>query len=63
MINLVAASYSLDTFFTSNQYFPENKTLSTLWRKTTQIRNASVHNNKLLTKEEKDSSSFQSFMF
>lgn len=44
MINFVAASYSLDTLFTSNQDFPENKTPSTWLRKTTQIENASDHN-------------------
>lgn len=63
VINVVAASYSLGTWVTSNQYFPENKTLSTLLRKTTPIRNPSVHKNKSPTKEEKYLSSSQSFIF
>lgn len=33
MINFVAASYSPDTLFTSNQYFPENKTFQHRWKK------------------------------
>lgn len=58
----VAASYSLDTFVTSSQYFPESKPLSTLLRKTTQARNASVPKNRSPTKEEKCLSSSQRFM-
>lgn len=52
MINCVAASYSLDMLFTSNQHFPENKT-PTILRKTTRIGNVSVYQNKSPTKEEK----------
>lgn len=63
MINFVAASYSLDILFTGKQNFPENKTLLTLQRKTTQIGNASVQKNRSPTKEEKWLSSLQSFIF
>lgn len=58
----VAASYSLDTLFTSNQNFPEDKTLLTLLRKTTQIGNASVPKSKSSTKEDKYLSSFQLYI-
>lgn len=61
MMHFVAVSYSLDSSLVY-QNFPENKTLLTLLRKTTQIGNASVLKNKSPTKEEKWLFSLQSFI-
>lgn len=62
MINFVAASYSPDILFTSNQYFPENKTFQHRWKK--QPKSEMLQSIRLSpTEEEKYSSFFQSFKF
>jgi hypothetical protein len=53
LMTFVAASYSLDILFTSNQYFPGNKTPSTLPSKTAKIGNASIYEIKSPTEEER----------